>query len=284
MEFGAAIFFTDYSIGPAALGRALEERGFESLWAPEHSHIPLSRQSPFPQGGDLPKKYYDVMDPFVTLAAAAAATVTLKVATGVCLIVQRDPIQTAKQVATLDQISGGRFLFGIGAGWNAEEMADHGTAFKSRFEVMRERVEAMKVIWTKSKPEYSGQFVQFPPMMTWPKPLQKPHPPVIVGGAYPYGARRAIAYGDGWVPHARRPAYGDVLGLLPDFRTMAAAAGRDPHTIPITIFGVAVDLDLIKRYRDAGVARLVFNVAPAKADEVLPVLDRCARFLHQARA
>jgi probable F420-dependent oxidoreductase len=220
----------------------------------------------------------------VTLAAAAAATVTLKVATGVCLIVQRDPIQTAKQVATLDQISGGRFLFGIGAGWNAEEMADHGTAFKSRFEVMRERVEAMKMIWTKSKPEYSGQFVQFPPMMTWPKPLQKPHPPVIVGGAYPYGARRAIAYGDGWVPHARRPAYGDVLGLLPEFRTMAAAAGRDPHTIPITIFGVAEDLDLIKRYRDAGVARLVFNVAPAKADEVLPVLDRCARFLHEARA
>src|SRR5262245_9701017 len=284
MEFGAAIFFTDYSIGPAELGLALEERGFESLWAPEHSHIPLSRQSPFPQGGDLPKKYYDVMDPFVTLAAAATATVRLRVATGVCLIVQRDPIQTAKQVATLDQISGGRFLLGIGAGWNAEEMADHGTSFKSRFEVMQERVEAMKVIWTKSKPEYSGKFVQFPPMMTWPKPVQKPHPPVIVGGAYPYGARRAIAYGDGWVPHARRPAYGDVLGMLPEFRTMAAAAGRDSHSIPITIFGVAEDLDLIKRYRDAGVARLVFNVAPAKADEVLPVLDRCAGLMRQARA
>jgi probable F420-dependent oxidoreductase len=284
MEFGAAIFFTDYSIGPAALGRALEERGLESLWAPEHSHIPLSRQSPFPQGSDLPKKYYDVMDPFVTLAAAAAATATLKVATGVCLVVQRDPIQTAKQVATLDQISAGRFLFGIGAGWNAEEMADHGTAFKSRFEVMRERVEAMKVIWTKSKPEYQGQFVQFPPMMTWPKPVQKPHPPVIVGGAYPYGARRAIAYGDGWVPHARRPAYGDVLGLLPEFSRMASAAGRDPQTIPITIFGVAEDLDLIKRYRDAGVARLVFNLAPAKADEVLPVLDRCAQLMRQAQA
>jgi len=279
MEFGAAIFFTDYSIGPAALARALEERGFESLWAPEHSHIPLSRQSAFPQGGDVPKKYYDVMDPFVTLAAAAAATVTLKVATGICLVVQRDPIQTAKQVASLDQVSCGRFLFGVGAGWNAEEMADHGTDFKSRFEVMRERVEAMKVIWTKSKPQYSGQFVQFPPMMTWPKPVQKPHPPVIVGGAYPYGARRAIAYGDGWVPHARRPAYGDVLGLLPEFRTMASAAGRDPASIPITVFGVAEDLDLIKRYREAGVARLVFNLAPAKGDEVLPVLDRCTRLM-----
>ena len=232
MDFGAAIFFTDYSMGPAELGRALEERGFESLWAPEHSHIPLSRQSPFPQGGDLPKKYYDVMDPFVTLSAAAAATTRLKVGTGICLVVQRDPIQTAKEVATLDQVSGGRFLFGIGAGWNAEEMADHGTDFKSRFEVMRERVEAMRAIWTKSKPEYSGEFVQFPPMMTWPKPVQKPHPPVIVGGAYPYGARRAIAYGDGWVPHARRPAYGDVLGLLPEFRKMATAAGRDPDDHP----------------------------------------------------
>jgi probable F420-dependent oxidoreductase len=283
MDFGAAIFFTDYSMGPVELGRALEERGFESLWAPEHSHIPLSRHSAFPQGGELPKKYYDVMDPFVTLSAAASATTGLKVATGICLVVQRDPIQTAKQVASLDQVSGGRFLFGIGAGWNAEEMADHGTDFKSRFTVMRERVEAMKTIWTKSKPEYHGEFVNFSPMMTWPKPLQKPHPPVIVGGAYPHGARRAIAYGDGWVPHARRPAYGDVLGLLPAFRTMATAAGRDPATIPITIFGVAEDLDLIGRYRDAGAARLVFSLPPAKADEVLPLLDRCAELMRQAR-
>jgi probable F420-dependent oxidoreductase len=279
MEFGAAIFFTDYSIGPVALGRALEERGFESLWAPEHSHIPLSRQSPFPQGGDLPKKYYDVMDPFVTLTAAAAATTRLKVGTGVCLVVQRDPIQTAKQVASLDQVSGGRFLFGIGGGWNAEEMADHGTVFASRFKLMRERVEAMKAIWTKSKPEYQGEFVSFPPMMTWPKPVQRPHPPVIIGGAYPYGARRAIAYGDGWMPHARRPAYGDVLHLLPDFKKMATEAERDPDTIPITIFGIAEDSDLIKRYRDAGAARLVFNLPPAQADEVLPLLDRCVQLM-----
>jgi len=279
MDFGAAIFFTDYAMGPAALGRALEERGFESLWAPEHSHIPLSRQSPFPAGEDLPKKYYDVMDPFVTLAAAAAATARLKVATGICLVVQRDPIQTAKEVATLDQISGGRFLFGIGAGWNAEEMQDHGTEFKSRFRLMQERVEAMKAIWTKSKPEYTGTFVKFPPMMTWPKPVQKPHPPVIVGGAFPFGARRALAYGDGWLPHARRPAYGEVLGLLPEFRKMAAAAGRPVESVPITVFGVAEDADLVKRYRDAGVARIIFNLPAAKADEVLPVLDRCAALM-----
>ena len=279
MDFGAAIFFTDYSIGPAELGRALEERGFESLWAPEHSHIPLSRRSPFPQGGDLPKKYYDVMDPFVTLAAAAAATTRLRVGTGVCLIVQRDPIQTAKAVASLDQVSAGRFLFGIGAGWNAEEMLDHGTDFKSRFKVMRERVEAMRAIWTKSKPEYSGEFVKFPPMMTWPKPVQKPHPPVIVGGAFPYGARRAIAYGDGWMPHARRPEYGDVIKLLPDFKKLVTESGRDPASLPITVFGVPEDRDLIKRYGGAGVARLVFNLNPAKADEVLPALDRCAALM-----
>ena len=161
-------------------------------------------------------------------------------------------------------------------------MADHGTEFKSRFRVMQERVEAMKAIWTKSKPEYHGEFVEFPPMMTWPKPVQKPHPPVIVGGAFPHGARRAIAFGDGWVPHARRPAYGDVLGLLPNFRKMAVEAGRDPATLPITVFGVPEDGDLIERYRDAGVARLVFNLPPAKADEVLPVLDRCAALMRQA--
>jgi probable F420-dependent oxidoreductase len=279
MDFGAAIFFTDYSMGPAELGRALEQRGFDSLWAPEHSHIPLSRQSPFPAGGDLPKKYYDVMDPFVTVAAAAAATTRLKVATGICLVVQRDPIQTAKEVASLDQISGGRFLFGIGAGWNAEEMRDHNTEFKTRFGLMHERVEAMKVIWTRSKPEYAGRFVNFPPMMTWPKPVQKPHPPVIVGGAFPFGARRALAYGDGWLPHARRPAYGEVLGVLPEFRKMAAEAGRAPETVPITVFGVAEDADLIKRYRDAGVARIIFSLPAAKADEVLPVLDRCVALM-----
>jgi probable F420-dependent oxidoreductase len=284
MEFGAAIFFTDYSMGPAALSRALEERGFESLWAPEHSHIPLSRASVFPQGGELPKKYYDVMDPFVTLAAAAAATSRLRIATGICLVVQRDPIQTAKAVASLDQISAGRVLFGIGAGWNAEEMADHGTEFKARFTVMRERVEAMKAIWTKSKPEYAGEHVKFPPMMTWPKPAQKPHPPVLVGGAFPYGARRAIAYGDGWVPHARRPAYGDVLGLLPEFGKLAREACRDPATLPVTVFGVAEDADLIKRYRDAGAARVIFNLPSAKPDEVLPVLDRCSALARQSQS
>jgi probable F420-dependent oxidoreductase len=282
LQFGAPIFFTDYSIGPVELARALEERGFESLWVAEHSHIPLSRKSPFPPGGELPKKYYDVMDPFVTLAAAAAVTSRLKLGTGICLVIQRDTIQTAKQVASLDQISNGRFLFGIGGGWNAEEMADHGTDFEVRFEVMREQVEAMRAIWTKSKPEYEGRHVRFAPMMTWPKPVQKPHPPVIVGGAYPYGTQRAIAYGDGWVPNARRPAYGDVLNVLPHVDRMLKEAGRDPKTFPITIYQVPEDADLIRRYRDRGVDRVVFELPSARAEEVLPILDRCAKLMQLA--
>jgi len=276
MHFGAAMFFTDYSMAPADLGRALEERGFESLWAPEHSHIPVSRTSPFPSGGDLPKEYYDVMDPFVTLSAAAAATKTLKVGTGVCLVQQRDPIQTAKLVASIDQVSAGRFLFGVGSGWNAEEMADHGTPFKSRHKIARERIEAMQAIWTQDKAEYHGEFVNFDPMMAWPKPVQKPHPPVIVGGAFPYGARRAIRYGNGWVPHASRPEYGDVSDFLPQFQQMAKKAGRDPATLPVTMFRVVEELDRLRHYRDIGIARVVITLPSAGADQVVPILDRWA--------
>lgn len=283
MDFGAAMFFTDYSMAPGELGQALEARGFESMWAPEHSHIPLSRATPWPQGGDLPRKYYDVMDPFVTLTAAAMVTKTLKVATGVCLVAQRDPIQTAKLVASIDQVSGGRFLFGVGIGWNAEEMADHGTHFKTRHALARERVEAMKEIWTKDKPEYQGEHVRFPPMMTRPKPVQKPHPPVIVGGAFPYGARRALRYGDGWIPMASRPEYGDVMQFLPQFRQMTAAAGRDPAAMPVTIYAAGEDLDQLKRDRDLGIARVVVSLNSAKAGEILPILDRWAELLRRVR-
>src|SRR3954462_11160348 len=281
MHFGASMFFTDYSMTSAALAKALEERGFESVWAPEHSHIPLTRKSPFPGGGDLPKKYYDAMDPFVTLTAAAAATKTLKVGTGVCLVQQRDPIQTAKLVASIDQVSAGRFLFGVGSGWNAEEMADHGTAFKTRHKVARERIKAMKLIWTETSPEYHGEFVNFDPMMTWPKPVQKPHPPVIVGGAFPFGARRALRYGDGWMPHRTRSTYADVQALLPKFREMAAEANRDLASVPITIWGAKENLDLLKRDRDDGISRLVVSLDSAKADTILPELDRWATLIRQ---
>src|SRR5580692_3653547 len=260
MQFGAVMFFTDYSMGPAELGLALEQRGFESLWVPEHSHIPLARTTEFPSGGDLPKAYYDIMDPFIVLTAAAAATQRLKVGTGVCLIAQRDPIQTAKLVASIDQVSNGRFLFGVGNGWNVEEMADHGTVFATRHKLARERLEAMKVIWTEAKPEYHGEFVDFAPMQSWPKPVQKPYPPIIVGGAFPYGARRAIRYGDGWIPRASRQTYADVGDFLPQFRQMATEAGRDPAALPVTIFRVEDNLDRLRHYRDLGVARVVISI------------------------
>ena len=276
MEFGASIFFTDYSIAPAELAMALEERGFDSLWAAEHSHIPTSRRTPRPGGGELARRYYDVMDPFITLTAAAGATRRLKFGTGVCLVIQRDTIQTAKLVASIDQVSGGRFLFGIGGGWNAEEMEDHGTVYATRFKKMREQVEAMKAIWTQEKPEYHGDIVDFPPMQTWPKPVQQPHPPVIVGGAFPWAARRAIRYGDGWIPLAGGARYGDPLDYLPRFHRMAEEAGRDPQSLSVTVGGAPEDPDVLQRYRDLGVARVNFPVPPARREEILPVLDRLA--------
>ena len=281
MDIGASMFFTDYSMSPAALGRALEERGFESVWAPEHSHIPASRRSPWPGGAELPKRYYDCMDPFVSLTAAAAATTHLKIGTGVCLVNQRDPIQTAKLVASIDQVSAGRFLFGIGIGWNAEEMENHGTVFASRAKLVRERVEAMKEIWTKSKAEYHGEFVNFDAMMAWPKPVTKPHPPVILGGAFPHAARRALRYGNGWIPIAGRAPIEDALR---GFKQMAAEAGRDLSEVPISTFGAMEDLDAIRRHRDLGVSRMVAMLDSEKEDKILPVLDRWAEIIRKAKA
>ncbi|HEX5453237.1 MAG TPA: LLM class F420-dependent oxidoreductase [Stellaceae bacterium] len=280
MEFGASIFFTDYSITPAEFGVALEERGFDSLWAAEHSHIPVPRQTPPPGGGELHKRYYDVMDPFVTLTAAAGATKRLKLATGICLVIQRDTIQTAKLVASIDQVSGGRFLFGIGGGWNREEIENHGTAFDTRMHKMREQIEAMKAIWTQSKPEYHGDIVKFDTLMTWPKPLQKPHPPVILGGAFPWAARRAVRYGDGWYPNA---SSGNPDEYMPAFRKMAEAAGRDPASLPVTIGGAPDDLDKLKHFRDLGAARVNVTLMSEKRDQLLPILDRWAGHIRQLR-
>ena len=281
LKFGVSMFFTDYSISPGDLGQALESRGFESLWAPEHSHIPLSRKTPAAGGGELAKKYYDTMDPFVTLTMAAAATKSLMIGTGICLVAQRDPIQTAKLVASIDQVSGGRFLFGVGNGWNQDEMENHGTAFKTRHKRARENIEAMKEIWTKSKAEYHGEFVNFDPMMAWPKPVREPHPPVIVGGAYPYSARRAIRYGDGWIPHAARGTYQEIADMIPEFRKMCAEAERDPASIAITVWFPGMDPDVMKRYMDLGVERVVFNVESIPASEALPVVDGIAELMHK---
>jgi probable F420-dependent oxidoreductase len=274
MKFGVSIFFTDYSMGPAELAVAAEERGFDIVWAPEHSHIPVSRKTPFVLGGDLPKRYYDVMDPFVTLTAAAMATKTIRIGTGVCLVAQRDPIQTAKLVASIDQISGGRFVFGIGNGWNQDEMENHGTAYATRHKRARENIEAMKAIWTQSKAEYHGEFVNFDPMMTWPKPVQKPHPPILVGGAFPYSARRAVRYADGWMPQVTAANPTPLSELIPRFRQMCAEAGRDPNAMGIYIGGQAPDLDLARRYHDLGVDCMSTSLPSEKAETILPMLDK----------
>src|ERR1700757_1804014 len=254
MHFGGAMFFTDYSMSAPELARALEERGFESVWAPEHSHIPLSRKTPFPGGGDLPKQYCDAMDLFVGLAAASQVTKTIKLGTGVLLVQQRDTIQTAKLVASIDQASQGRFLFGVGGGWNQDEMENHGTVYATRFKRMRESIEAMKEIWTKPESGDHAESVHWDPMVARPKPVQKPYPPIHVGGAFPQGARRAIRYGDGWIPVAG----GDKLsGGLPKFHEMAREAGRDPNSIEVTMFGLGENVDQLKRFAELGVARVV---------------------------
>jgi probable F420-dependent oxidoreductase len=272
MHFGLCTFPTDYSMPFPDLAVAAEERGFESIWVAEHSHIPASRKTPFPGGGDLPKMYYDTLDPFVALAAAASVTRTIKLATGICLVIQRDPIHTAKEVASVDQLSKGRFLFGIGAGWNIEEMANHGTKQpEMRGTLLRERIEAMQAIWSQKQAEYHGRFVDFDPIFAWPKPVQKPHPPIHVGGAFPQAAKRAVAYGDGWIP------VGDAEGALrklPAVHEMARAAGRDPAAIEVSIYYCAPDRTLLERLRDGGVARAVFGVPSEPREKVLPILDR----------
>jgi probable F420-dependent oxidoreductase len=280
MQYGISMFPTDYTITPAELAIAMEARGFESFWAPEHSHIPVSRKSPWPGGPELPKPYYDVMDPFVVLATMSAVTKKLKLGTGICLVVQRDPIQTAKEICTLDTLSGGRFLFGVGAGWNAEEIADHGVKFSERMDVMRERIDAIKIICSRSKPEYKGKHVNFEPFMTWPKTVQKPHPPVIVGGGFPHGARRAAEYGDGWMPIAGRD---DIMSNISKFRQLVAEGGRDPDKVGISVFGVAPDAEKIKPFIDAGVERVVFSLPAEDAAANIPRLDKMAEVMQKVK-
>jgi probable F420-dependent oxidoreductase len=273
VKIGAVMFFTTDSMRPAPLARALEERGFESLWVPEHTHIPSALTSAYPASGGLVQAYYELMDPFLALNEAAAATSALKVGTGIALVVQRDPIVTAKMVSTIDQLSSGRFLFGVGNGWNQEEIENHGTAFKSRHKLARERVEAMKTIWTEDEPEYHGEFVDFGKMKQWPKPFQKPHPPIIVGGAFPHAARRAIRYGDGWIPRDDWLEK-DGMGVIDAFRKMAEDAGRDPATLPITTFRVPDNLERLRLCREIGIDRVVFSLPAAREDKILPILDR----------
>lgn len=275
MKYGVTIFPTDYAMPPADLARALEERGFESFWVAEHSHIPASRESPWPGGPELPKMYYDTMDPFVALTAAAMATTTLKVGTGIALVIQRDVIHTAKSVASLDLVSGGRFLFGIGAGWNLEEMRDHGTDPDRRFGLMRESIEAMKAIWTEKIPEYHGDQIDFDAMYQYPKPVQKPHPPIHVGGGFPGGMKRAVRYGDGWIPIGGRDN-DDFPAQMKALDDECARVGRDRNEIEVTLFGAPPKRELLDELEAQGLDRAIFAAPPAPADELLPRLDKWA--------
>jgi probable F420-dependent oxidoreductase len=277
MDFGIAIFPTEDGIAIPELARLAEERGFEALFLPEHTHIPASRETPYPFGGELPDAYSHTPDPFVTLGAVAATTSTIKLGFGLCLPNQRDPIVTAKEVATLDRLSGGRVLFGVGAGWNVEEMANHGIDPRTRFGNMRERVEAMKAIWTQDEATYHGRHVNFERIWCWPKPLQKPHPPVLVGGNGPKVLERVVRWGDEWYPN-RIGTDDEILGRVAELQRLAEEAGRGP--IPVTINGVPRDAARIARYAEAGITRCVWWV-PSALDAAEAALDEHAALAAQ---
>lgn len=271
MKLGAYIFPTAYTISMVDLARALEERGFESLFVPEHTHIPSSRRSPWPGGAELPREYSNTLDPFVGLAAAAAVTTTLRIGTGICLLTERDPIVTAKEVASLDLISGGRFELGIGAGWNAEEMENHGTVFDTRFKVMVDRCKAMQSIWENDEATYKGKFASFDAIWSWPKPVQSPLP-VLLGGESVHTLRRVVDFCTGWLPRGRD--FGDPQKEMTRLWKVADEAGRDRSTISVSLFGSAPDAEFLKRCADAGVNRALFTLPSEGRDQTLALLDR----------
>ena len=275
MDIGVTIFPTDKSIDPVELGRESEARGFESLWFPEHSHIPSSRTTPW--GGregapDLPEEYWRTLDQFVALAAVAAATERIRLGTGICLVAQRDPIWLAKEVATLDRISGGRFLFGVGYGWNKEELEHHGVRHRDRRDRLRESVLAMQQLWTQDEAEFHGDHVDFAPSWAWPKPTQQPHPPVILGGAAgPRTAAHIAEFCDGWMPIGGRH---QLDAGLDEIRKACEARGRDPESVELGVFAGKASREALEELEGRGVRRVVLGLPPADRDTVLPILDR----------
>jgi probable F420-dependent oxidoreductase len=268
MDTAIAFFATHDAMPPGAIARLVEDHGHAALYFPEHTHIPASRQTPHASGRDLPRQYWHTYDPFVALTAAATATSKLRIGTGICLVIERDPIVCAKEVASVDHLSGGRFEFGVGAGWNREEMANHGTDPRVRMAVMRERVEAMKAIWTSDEASYAGEYVSFDRIWSWPKPAQRPHPPVLVGGGGPTVLDRVLAFGDVWFPNW---AYDGVLDRIPELRRRAGEAGR---SIPVFAMGVPADARVLERCRDAGIARAAHWLPSSHAGPVERALER----------
>jgi len=280
MRFGISMFPTDQAIQPVELAREVEARGFESLWFPEHSHIPVSRRTPW--GGvknarPLPEYYSRTLDQFVGLTAAATATTTLKLGTGITLVAQRDPIWLAKQVASLDVVSHGRVLFGVGYGWNKEEMADHGIAYLQRRAILRENVLAMKELWTKDVASFGGEHVNLEPSWAWPKPVQQPHPPIILGGAAgPRAIADLVEFCDGWMPIAGRHG---VISGIDALNHAAAAAGR--ASLELSVSTGKVEPADVERYVEAGVSRIVIGIPPRGVDDVLPRLDGYTRLVEE---
>jgi probable F420-dependent oxidoreductase len=278
VDYGLTMFPTDQAIPPAELAREAEARGFTSFYVPEHTHIPTGRRTPSPAGEPLGEEYKRSLDPFVALTAAASVTERLRVGTGIALVAQRDPIVMAKEVASLDWVSGGRFVLGIGFGWNQDEIEDHGVPFGRRREVVAEKVAAMKALWTQDEAGYQGQFVRFEPSWSWPKPVQQPHPPILLGGGGGPKLFEAIAdYGDGWMPIGGA----GVRKALPALRETVEAAGRDPDELVVIPFGVAPDPGKLDYYAEIGFPEVVFRLPPAPADVVLPILDRYAEFIEE---
>ncbi len=262
MDFGVSYFPTDEAVEPAELARMAEERGFESVFVTEHTHIPASRETDYPAGGELPREYFRIYDPFVALATMASATERIRVGTAICLLVERDPITTAKEVASVDRLSGGRMIFGVGAGWNLEEMRNHGTDPERRFAILRERVEACREMWSSEEASYHGEFVDFDRIVSRPAPLQEPGPPVLVGGNGPNVLKRVIAFGDGWFPNRIPPDEG-MIARVEELQRLGEEAGRGP--IPVTLQIPPRDPDVLHRYEEAGVTRAVHMLRPGDA-------------------
>jgi probable F420-dependent oxidoreductase len=275
VRLGVTIFLTDWSIGPVEVARAAEERGFHSLWVPEHTHIPVSRRTPTPMGGDLPVEYRRTLDPFVALTAAAAVTTSLRIGTGISLVAQRDPIVLAKEIATLDYVSGGRFHFGAGFGWNREECEDHGVDFKRRRDVVRERILAMRALWRDDEASFDGEFVRFEPTWAWPKPANG-RVEVLLGGAPgPKLFHHIAEYADGWIPIGGR----GIRGALPDLHRAVEEAGRDPSELRIVPFGTLPDPGKLEYYESLGIDEVVMSLPSAGSDKVLPILDDYTKYL-----
>ena len=280
MKIGLTMFPTDYAIAPHELAVEAEARGFESLWLPEHTHIPASRATPYPPGGELPKEYWHTMDPFGALSAAAVVTKQLKLATGICLLIERDTIVTAKAAATVDRLSNGRFLFGVGGGWNREEMAHHGTVFETRWKKLKEQVQAVRRIWSEDEAEFHGQHVSFDKIWCHPKPVQNPGPPVILGGMSELTMARAVDYGDGWVPiHRGGHDMSTMRSVLAELDRLLSERGRERNAFSVSIYGAPQSQEALAEYRALGVERVLFTLRPEPRPTVLPKLDRLAAFI-----